>query len=86
MAFCDFCTCKTCQNGTEGLTHARTKGDRWICDVCWTYDLCTSDKNPYGTPRNKDGPCPSDKACAHRPLLSTGKWTTLEQDRCASPS
>lgn len=66
MAYCDFCTCRDCQFGTKYLSHAQTSDGRWICDVCYTYDLCTS-----GPTRNKNGPC-EDKNCHHRPKLITG--------------
>lgn len=73
MAFCDFCECDTCKYGDGHLTHALTNDNgKYICDVCFSYDLCTSDHNPYGVPRC-DNPC-DDKKCLHRPKLITG-WT-----------
>lgn len=63
--FCDFCDCADCQGGREGLTHAATADGRWICDVCYTYDLCTgANKQVPRAPH----PC-ADKNCAHRPRL-----------------
>ena len=71
--FCDFCDCEDCRDGSELLYHASTTDNKWICDVCWTYDLCTSNNNPFGVDRNPDGPCPSNVECRHRPRLS-GPW------------
>jgi len=71
MGFCDFCTCESCTEGTKGLFHALCVDGRYICDVCYTYDLCTSD-TPGGPPRNPSGPC-DNKDCIHRPKL-IGEW------------
>lgn len=51
--------------------HAQTVDGRWICNTCFTYDLCTS-----GPDRNNDGPC-KDKLCRHRPRLKDSKWMKL---------
>jgi len=70
-AFCDYCKCEVCKNGTSYLKHAPVVGGGgWICDVCFMYDLCTSGPN-----RNKDGPCENED-CVHRPRLS-GPWRGL---------
>jgi hypothetical protein len=61
--FCDNCKCLDCQHGTKYLSHAQTSNNDWICDVCYTYDLCTSGPN-----RNPNGPC-DEKNCSHRPTL-----------------
>ena len=68
MAFCDFCDCNDCRYGTKYLSHAQTSDGKWICDVCYTYDLCTAD----GPNRNWSGPC-KNKDCQHRPTL-VGEW------------
>lgn len=72
MSFCDFCTCENCKTGiitnTIKLSHAQCNDGRWICDVCYSYDLCTA----AGPNRNNDGPCKS-KDCIHRPKL-IGEW------------
>lgn len=65
--FCDFCTCKDCKEGRKGLSHAEIKDNKWICDICYYYDVCTN-----GPDRNKEGPC-GDKICKHRPIL-IGNW------------
>lgn len=65
MRFCDFCLCSQCAQGDIWLSHAQTEDGRWICDVCYTYDLCTSGPN-----RNPSGPC-EDPNCIHRPKLVT---------------
>ena len=44
MAYCDFCTCGDCQEGTRYLRHAPTVDGRWICDVCWGYEVCIDGK------------------------------------------
>ena len=71
VPFCGFCGCECCRTG-EGwkplqVTHAPTDDGRWICEVCYSYDLCTS-----GPDRNPGGPC-EDGACRHRPTL-VGPW------------
>ena len=78
MAFCDFCntTCTMCQVGERGAFHAHTADGKWVCDTCWLYDLCTSDENPYGVPRNPSGPCEKGD-CPHRPKID-GPWVEWE--------
>ncbi len=68
MAFCDYCECDDCTYGNDRISHAKTSDNDWICDICYTYDLCTS----TGPLRNKNGPC-KNKDCIHRPVLIT-KW------------
>jgi hypothetical protein len=63
--FCDFCQCDDCKFGNNVLRHARTEDGRWICDVCYSFHLCTSGPN-----RNPYGPC-SNLNCSHRPKLVT---------------
>ena len=72
MNFCDFCPCEECRNGVDGLSHAQTKEGKWICDICYTYDVCTSGPN-----RSRHGPCETEYGtlnpnCVHRPILVTG--------------
>jgi hypothetical protein len=64
--FCDFCSCAACKYGWKDckMSHAPTVDGKWICNVCYSYDLCTSGPN-----RNYNGPC-EDKTCQHRPKLS----------------
>lgn len=71
MAFCDFCTCEDCKNGTKYILHAKTSSGKWICDVCYSYDECVKQKRENG--EKQTGPC-DDKNCAHRPKL-VGKWS-----------
>src|ERR1044072_6348356 len=70
-AFCDYCNCQQCKTGEAPsslhLHHAPTNDGRWICDVCYLYDVCTT-----GQMRNPSGPC-VNKDCVHRPVL-TGDW------------
>lgn len=68
MNFCDYCPCENCVTGESIFTmhHAQTTNGKWICDVCFSYDLCTSGPN-----RNPNGPC-DDKKCKHRPRLISG--------------
>jgi len=70
MAFCDYCDCEDCQNGTEYISHAQTVDGKWICDVCYLYDLCTADG-----PKRGALPC-ENKDCVHRPKL-VSEWTKL---------
>ncbi len=67
MRFCDYCKCDTCKNGEFYLSHAKTPGNKWICDVCYSYDVCRQGPNA-----NKGGPCDNDD-CEHRPKLLT-EW------------
>lgn len=72
--FCDFCDCDDCKYGAEWLCHSECIDGRWICDVCWRYDVCTS-----GEKRSKFGPCENENGkpianCEHRPTLKTGIW------------
>ena len=74
MAFCDFCDCDMCRNGEHGITHAETDDGRWICEVCWRYDVCVRAKVKM-TPRQY-GPCEDSEGrpisdCEHRPRLVT---------------
>lgn len=70
MAFCDFCECEDCANGTDDLHHAECIDGRWICDVCFLYDCCTRD------PIIRRNPCENHE-CDHRPKLKTKKWLKL---------
>jgi len=69
--FCDFCSCASCKYGWEisSIKHAPTVDGKWVCDVCYAYDLCTSGPN-----RNPNGPCEDENGksipCEHRPKLS----------------
>jgi hypothetical protein len=63
MAFCDYCPCKSCQEGIFPYNrHAQTVDGKWICDVCFEYDVCLS------FPERK-GKSPCDTLCEHRPKL-----------------
>lgn len=83
MSFCDFCNCEQCRNGgmfssTLPLHHAQCNDDRWICEVCYLYDVCTSGPN-----RSKHGPCETkdgelDIECQHRPKL-VSKWIPFKR-------
>lgn len=72
MAFCDFCDCSECKDGSgPRALHAPTSDGRWICDVCWKYDVCVREKRKSGI---VDGPCEDENGvtisdCEHRPKL-----------------
>ena len=83
--FCDCSMCKTgCSSesvydGDNPVTtimaafpvyHTQCKDGRWICDVCYRYDVCldSGSKNPCS------GLCCEGK-CDHRPELVNGEWT-----------
>jgi hypothetical protein len=71
MAFCDYCPCKDCVNGQHGkykLSHAQTLDGKWICDICYSYEVCLDGKKANN--ELVDGPC-EDKNCKHRPKLAT---------------
>lgn len=72
IPFCDFCDCDGCLRGEHGISHAPTADGRWICDVCWRYDVCVTAKGHIGPPcENADGsPIPN---CGHRPRI-VGDW------------
>jgi hypothetical protein len=63
--FCDFCKCDGCKNGEWYLSHAETEDHRWICDVCFSYELCLDAR---GEDLSIDAPC-KDKGCIHRPKI-----------------
>ena len=85
MAFCDFCQCENCQHGTEDgkpchwLSHAPTADGRWICDVCWQYDVCDehNGKPYYGPCEDEHGKPIAD--CPHRPKL-VGPWEPVAKE------
>jgi hypothetical protein len=63
--YCDFCDCDDCKNGWPSAvtSHAPTVDGRWICGVCYRYEVCLdADSHPC-----KPGPC------EHRPELA-GEW------------
>jgi len=73
MAFCDFCECERCKYGIDELIelyHAECLDGRWICDICFLYDCCTSD------PVIRRNPC-EDHECEHRPKLKNKEWLKL---------
>lgn len=73
MAFCDFCNCETCRNGEPWLRHAETADGRWICEVCFDYDVCTT-----GPDRSPTGPCENIE-CEHRPKI-VSDWVMFEKE------
>ena len=68
MSFCDYCDCNACQNGWMALEHAQTFGGKWICSVCYDYEMCLSAPDRKGK-----GPCYDETGviaeCIHRPQL-----------------
>lgn len=81
MSFCDFCQCKQCQTGDAPFhyTHAPTADGRWICEVCWSYDVCGRERVRLGETKYKSAPCEDARGraipdCPHRPKL-VGPWT-----------
>lgn len=75
-AFCDYCNCPDCLEGcAHGMTHARTVDGKWICDVCWRYDVCVNAKRKLNP--SQFGPCEDEWGhaveCEHRPKLA-GEW------------
>jgi len=73
MAYCDFCSCKVCQHGDFISEHAQTEDGRWICDTCYTYDLCIIAFRAQGLCRGPCGDHEGDPPCTHRPKLAT-EW------------
>lgn len=69
MAFCDFCPCGDCRNGTRHLSHANTADGRWICGTCYLYDECVRAQRKAG---DSIGPC-DELDCKHRPTI-VGPW------------
>jgi hypothetical protein len=72
MAFCDYCDCEDCKYGNSYLVHAQTVNGKWICDVCYQYEVCQEFADRKGK-----GPCLDQEwgTCTHRPKLDSG-WTT----------
>jgi len=73
MNFCDFCPCESCKFGDKHLSHAQTDDGKWICDVCWRYEICMETK--MALLGKHDGPC-DNLDCEHRPKLIT-EWKKL---------
>jgi hypothetical protein len=51
------------------LFHTQTIDGHWICETCYTYDVCA---------RNKSDPCEGlcgEFKCDHRPKLINNEWT-----------
>jgi len=71
MAFCDFCSCDRCRDGSDLIQHAQTEDGRWICDVCYTYDVCINAFLDRGLRRGPCGDYAGDLPCTHRPKLVT---------------
>lgn len=70
MAFCDYCDCEECREGTPYLQHAHVSdacGGGWICEVCFNYSVCLA-----APARRGKGPC-EDRNCVHRPEIA-GPW------------
>jgi hypothetical protein len=65
MNYCNYCPCEDCKNGRKDLSHAKTIDGSWICDVCYTYEVCLD--------AGAIAPCPSKVKCEHRPKL-VGEW------------
>jgi hypothetical protein len=81
MAFCDYCDCDMCVEGLYDILHAKTSTGRWICEVCYEFDVCVCGNAKVGI---HDGPCETlDGAlipgCPHRPRI-VGAWTTRDED------
>lgn len=72
--FCDFCPCEGCREGTAWLRHALTEDGRWICDVCYEYEVCISAFRAQGVRRGPCGDRGDDLPCTHRPIL-VGEWS-----------
>lgn len=62
MNFCDYCKCE--HHEEFGSYHAPTVDGKWICDVCFDYDVCTSG------PNRNSSPC-DEVDCGHRPILKS---------------
>lgn len=74
--FCDFCDCQGCQKGIMPYDwHAQTSDGKWICDVCYQYEVCQTFPERKGK-----GPCLGEerKNCTHRPKL-VGDWIQNQQ-------
>lgn len=78
MSFCNYCLCQTCQNGRGGLTHALTSDQKWICDVCYYYEVCLDRCEIKHGNKPRHEPCKYSEECESRPKL-IGKWTSNEE-------
>jgi hypothetical protein len=84
VAFCDFCKCSQCQTGYTGVprfsvAHAQTACSRWICDVCFQYDVCVHGQRAAG---ELVDPC-EDMLCKHRPRI-VSEWTDWKFETVAA--
>jgi len=66
MNYCNYCPCADCKHGTKHIRHAKTINGDWICDVCYTYEVCLD--------AGMSEPCPSKIKCIHRPILIS-EWS-----------
>jgi len=58
---------------TWSMRRRPTADGRWICDVCYAYEVCQEDPKRKGK-----GPC-DEEFCEHRPKI-VSKWTTKKED------
>ena len=74
--FCDFCKCLGCQQGLDPYNwYAQADDGRWICDVCYDYEVCQEFPDRKGK-----GPCDIGVLCRHRPKL-VSEWIQNPKDR-----
>jgi hypothetical protein len=76
MAYCDYCSCKECQQGSKYLSYCQTIEHKNICDVCYYYECCLNAQELAG--EDKD-PC-KDLNCKHRPQLIS-EWKTFDETK-----
>jgi len=65
--YCDYCDCDDCKFGSKHMRHIKTIDNKWICDVCYYYELCVE---------SGSDPCKGlchEKKCEHRPKI-VGDW------------
>lgn len=73
MAFCEYCPCDDCRKGLKGMYHAQTADGRFVCEICFTYDLCENNEGKIIEP------C-KDSQCEHRPVL-VGGWEEFKSEK-----
>jgi len=64
MSYCNYCPCKDCKHGSKYIKHAQTINGDWICDICYTYEVCLD--------ADMDEPCKTP--CVHRPKIIS-EWS-----------
>jgi hypothetical protein len=73
MAYCDYCDCKECQQGSKHISFAKTIDGKNICDICYYYECCL---NAQELADEEKSPCAFNEKCKHRPQIIS-EWKSF---------